>query len=75
MKAYLMTVLVIDFDNLGADEAKMELEAANYSNDCIAPMVLEIETKDIGQWADYHPLNFYDTDKLKYFKELPTSKK
>jgi len=71
MKAHLMTVLIIDFDELGADEAKNELEAANYPNDCLSPYVLEIETKDIGSWADHHPLNFYTTDKLKYFKELP----
>lgn len=66
-----MTVLIIDHDNLGADEARMELEAANYPNDCIYPHVLDCITKDIGDWDDDHPLNQRETNCLTYLRNLP----
>ena len=56
MKAYKFTVLVIDFENMGIDEAKQNLENAEY----VRPHILEEATADIGEWNDDHPLNYHD---------------
>jgi hypothetical protein len=56
MKVHKITVLVVDSDGLGADNVKIELENANYPNDCIYPKVVEIDTREV-EWSDDHPLN------------------
>jgi hypothetical protein len=61
MKAYLLQVLVIDHDHLGADEVERVLEDANYPNNCIAPNVIKSQTAEIGDWDDDNPLNHSDT--------------
>lgn len=61
MKAYKITLLVIDSDEIGADEIRNELENGRYGNDCISPDVMTIEERDIGEWSDDHPLNRRDT--------------
>ncbi len=53
--------MVIDFDELGADDVVSELENARFPNDCVSPQVMSIETCDIGEWHDDHPLNGRDT--------------
>jgi hypothetical protein len=63
MKAHKVTLLIIDFDALGPEEVKVEIENVSYPNDCISPNVVEIETVDIGEWNDDHPLNNADTMK------------
>jgi hypothetical protein len=57
MKAHLVTLLVIDFDKLGANAVKFELENQSYPNDCINPTIVSMLTRDIGEWTDEHPLN------------------
>lgn len=57
MKVYKVTLSIIDFDNLGEDEIKNEIENVNYANDCISPSVIDIQSVDIGEWDDSHPLN------------------
>ena len=61
MKVHKVTLIVIDFDDIGADEVKNEIQNASYGNDCIAPSVKSIETRDCGDWSDEHPLNFRAT--------------
>jgi hypothetical protein len=63
MKAYKVEVLIINFDELEENEIKDVLENTYYSNHCISPEVLSIESKDIGEWNDDHPLNKKDTRK------------
>ncbi len=70
MKAYLATVLVIDFDGLGPDGVKVEMEHVVYPNRCLTPHVEGIEEFDIGPWDDDHPLNQRGTDSLAYLKSL-----
>ena len=53
MKAYKVTLIVVDHDNMGADEIKLNIENERYTN----PRVTEIESVDIGEWGDDHPLN------------------
>jgi len=57
MKAYEITLQIIDFDQLGPDEIRTVLENQRYPNHCIAPTVADIREADIGKWDDDHPLN------------------
>lgn len=60
MQVHKIVLIVIDFDGLGADETKTTLENQRFPNDCIAPSVLSIESREIGQWEDENPLNYAD---------------
>lgn len=64
MKAYVLTVVVIDHDEIGQKEVVSALENARYPNRCISPNVKCVQTYDIGEWHDDHPLNKLDTDVL-----------
>lgn len=68
MKAYLLTVLVIDFDSLGEDDIVAVLEEQSYPNHCIVPDVVETVAYDIGEWDDDHPMNRLATDKLAWLE-------
>lgn len=61
MKAHRLELLIIDFDEVGAEDIKTIIENAHYPNRCIAPEVLGIQTVDIGDFHDDHPLNNRDT--------------
>jgi len=61
VKVHKLTVIVIDFDKLGADGVVSELTNARFANDCINPRVLAVETRDCGRWHDNHPLNLTDS--------------
>lgn len=64
MNAHKVVLTIVDFDDIGAEEIKRVLESARYPNRCVSPHVFDIETVDIGEWTDDHPLN-----KLKTMKE------
>lgn len=66
MKAYKIELLIVDFDKLGPEGIKEELEAANFANDCISLRVKKITEKDIGEWRDDHPLNKFSTCNAEY---------
>ena len=66
MKAYKIEILVIDFNNLGADGIETELNNVNFANDCITLNVKSITEKDIGEWSDEHPLNQRKTCDTEY---------
>ena len=66
MKAHKVTLFIIDFDECGADEIKVIIENQKYPNHCINPDVKNIETVDVGQWYDEHPLNKMDTCEAEY---------
>lgn len=65
MKAYKITLLVIDFENVGAHIPAM-IENQKYPNYCIAPKVKSVESVDIGEWSDEHPLNKRETANKEY---------
>jgi len=76
MKAHVVTVLIIDLDELGEEEIKSVIENVHYPNRCISPDVFNIETADIGEWNDDHPLNSHvtaDTEWKRLFPSLPKS--
>ena len=62
MKVFKLTVMIIDHDGL-YDELAVQsaLENGRFGNRCISPTVIEIETRDIGEWQDSNPLNFART--------------
>lgn len=71
MKVTKVVVMIVDFDELGEDDIKNTLENANYPNDCIGPIVQEIETVEVD-WTDEHPLNMDSTSSAEFerlFKE------
>lgn len=66
MKAYKIEILVIDFDKLGEQGIRDELENACFANDCIDLNVKKVIEKDIGEWRDDHPLNRHETCQKEY---------
>lgn len=66
MKAYLVTTLVVDHDDVGASEVAEVLESTRFANHCISPRVASISEFDIGEWDDGHPLNRRDTNIIAY---------
>jgi hypothetical protein len=62
MKAYKVTLLIIDHDELGSEGITEEIQNIRYPNNCISPSVMCIEERDIGEWTDNHPLNGTDSD-------------
>lgn len=61
MEIHRIVLYVIDFDGLGAEAVREELENTRFANDCISPDIAEIQTRDLGKWSDDHPLNKSDT--------------
>lgn len=57
MLVHKLTIMIIDHDNLGPTEVKSVLENTRFANHCISPDVMNIESVDIGEWDDKHPLN------------------
>lgn len=66
MKVYKVELMVLDFDDIGADGIKAEIENTKYGNRCIVPEVRACEARDIGDWSDEHPLNHRDTSDAEY---------
>lgn len=64
MKVHVLTVIVIDLDDIGAEGVRDVLENTRYPNHCIAPNVQSSTTYDVGPWDDDHPLNQRSTDPL-----------
>ena len=59
MKAYLMTVLVLDHEGYGIEDAANCIESVRDWN----PTVMSSKEADIGEWSDEHPLNSKSTMK------------
>lgn len=74
MKAHVVTLLIIDMDEIGVDEMKVVIENTHYPNRCISPEVFKIETVDIGEWYDDHPLNQITTAQKEWINLFPSLK-
>lgn len=61
MKAYKITLLFIDHDNVGPASAQQLIEDARLPNHISPGHVMALEERDIGEWYDEHPLNNYKT--------------
>lgn len=64
-KVYKIELGVVDFENIHEDEIIYLLKNVKY----LYPSVISIESKDIDDWDDDHPLNKRDTFKQAY-KEM-----
>lgn len=73
MKVHRVVISVIDHDGLGADGVRQEIENVRYPNRCISPSVESIETAEIGEWSDEHPLNNRDTSRSEIDQLFPKS--
>lgn len=62
MKAYKVEVLVLDFEHMPEDDIAYFIENTRYLNS----KVMSIQSKEIGEWNDDHPLNKTDTVKQTY---------
>ena len=62
MKAYWVTVLIVDHDEVG-DGLKSVIEDTKYPNRCINPRVIDLLEAEIGEWDDDHLLNTRSADK------------
>ena len=63
MRAYLLTVLVVDHDGISVSDVTSEIEGAHYGNRCILPSVVQGRTFNIPDWPedeDEHHLNSVD---------------
>lgn len=56
VKVHKVTLLVVDHDELGTEDVRLEIESVRYPNRCIRPSVMHIETREVD-WTDRHPLN------------------
>lgn len=74
MKAYKITLLFIDFDNVGKEGAKELIESARLPNRIDPGTVMSIEEADIGAWHDDHPLNRFSTIADAFSTFFPTVK-
>ena len=73
MKAYKVTLLVIDFEQMSEQQVIDMIICARYPNRCISPSVQSIESRDIGEWSDDHLLNRKSTAEAE-FERLFSSK-
>lgn len=64
MNVHKVVLMVIDFDDIGAESVKSVIESARYPNRCISPRVMKLDTQDIGEWQDDHPLNHRDEEEF-----------
>lgn len=57
MKAYKITLLFLDFEDIGPQEAKSLIENARLPSRIDPGTVMDLQEADIGEWSDDHPLN------------------
>lgn len=67
IKVHKVEILVVDHDEVGAEELKVIIENQRWPNRCIDPSVMSIETKEI-EWSDEHPLNQTSTFEAAYLE-------
>lgn len=74
MKVHKVTLIILDFDDIGKEEIESVIENTHYPNRCINPEVVNIETVEIGEWSDDHPLNQTDTAMKEWIRIFPSLK-
>ena len=66
MQVHKIEIMIIDFDEVGAEGIKEVIVNTRYPNSCINPSVKSIKTVDIGEWDDSHLLNHHATADAEY---------
>jgi hypothetical protein len=72
-KVHRVVLLIVDTDNIGADEVREVLENTKYPNHCIGPQVMGIETVNV-EWSDDHPLNRRESQREAFDRLFATSR-
>ena len=57
MKVYKVELSILDFEEIGEEDIKIMLENTKY----LYPKVISIDSREIGEWSDDHPLNHSST--------------
>lgn len=65
MKAHKITLLVLNFENTSEEDLRTLIEHNKY----LSVSVEEVETVELGEWDDDHPLNKKGRDWKSYFKK------
>ena len=65
VKVYKIELLIVDHDNVGAEDIRTLIEDARYPNHCLSPQVKKMTESEID-WHDEHPLNMRDTANEEY---------
>ena len=73
MRAYKITLLFLDFDEVGPQEAKSLIENARPPNRIDPGTVMDLQVADIDEWSDDHPLNSRATRARAFAEIFPTS--
>jgi hypothetical protein len=60
VKVHRVELLIVDTDDLGANSVAEVIENVRYPNHCIAPRVVNVDTREVD-FDDDHPLNCGDT--------------
>ena len=71
MKAFKFTLLFLDHDEVGIEEAQSLIENARLPNHISAGTIVAAEEADIGEWEDDHPLNRLDTLRAEFDRLFP----
>ena len=66
MKVYKVELMVLDFDGIGAEGIKEEIENTEYGNHCMHPKVMGCIGKEIGEWHDDQPFNHRDKTEAEF---------
>jgi len=64
-KVHKVELLIVDHDNVGADEIMDVIENQKYPNHCISPSVMSTETVEID-YHDGHPFNLTNKQTEEY---------
>ena len=56
MRVHKVVLMIVDHDDLGAEDVVCEIENVTYPNRCTNPRVASIVSIDVD-WDDSHPLN------------------
>lgn len=73
MKAYKIEILVVDYDGIGEESIREEIENARFPNDCVTLQIKSVQSRDIGPWNDDHPLNKSATADAEYNRLFSTT--
>ena len=57
MNVYKVELMILNFDDLNEQDVTAVIENQKFPNRCIDPIVMRIESRDIGDWHDEHVLN------------------
>lgn len=74
-KIKMHLLFLLKFDIVLNRQQIIVTQHARFANDCINLKVMSMETADIGEWRDDHPLNMLNSEKSEYNRLFHTQGK